>query len=493
MSATPLHRCGPLTARVVAAGLLAALPLGCTVGPAYRRPEAVAAVPASYAGAGREWKPATPSAHLDKGAWWAIFADPQLDRLEAEAIRANQDLGAAAARYAQARATADAARSGLFPRIGAALSAVRQRDSADRPLSTTGEAAGKGFTYDNLTVPLDAGYEVDLWGRVRRQLEGARAGEQAAADDLEAARLAVTAEVALDYFTLASLRAEQTALDGSIAAYRKALELTRDRRRGGLASDLEVAQAETVLRAAEAQEPVVVQTALRFRHALAVLVGQPAPTFHLEPPAQLGEPPQIAPSLPSELLERRPDVAAGERRMAAANAAVGVATAAFYPTVRLTALAGFQSVDSETLFDWPSRFWAVGPSLSLPLFEGGQRRAALRGARARYKETVAVYRQTVLRAFAEVEDQLAAQSLLSEQLEWEAAALLAARRQLELAENRYRGGLVSYLQVTSAQSAALEHERTVARLRGQRYAACVALVKALGGGWQVSEGSPAGR
>jgi multidrug efflux system outer membrane protein len=471
--------------RFLAAALMLALPIGCAVGPEYRRPDAVPVMPEGYAGASGEWKVATPQANLAKGAWWEIFADPELDRLEAEAEQANQDLRAAAARFAQARASADAARSGLFPRIGAALSAVRQRDSASRPLSTTGGAAGKSFSYDNLSVPFDAGYEVDLWGRVRWQIEGARAGEEAAADDLEAMKLSISAEVAVDYFTLRSLEAEKAALTESLAAYRRALELTRDRRHGGLASDLDVAQAETVLHAAEAQLPALTQTALRFEHALAVLVGQPASLFRLDGRPLVGEPPRIRPDLPSELLERRPDIAAAERRMAAANAAVGVAKAAFFPVVRLTGVTGFQSVSSGTLFDWPSRFWAVGASLALPLFDGGQRSAGVRAARARYEETVARYRQTVLKAFAEVEDQLAAQRLLQEQLDGETAAWVSARRQLEIAQNRYRCGLVSYLQVTSAQSAALDHERMVVRLRGQQLAACVALVKSLGGGWQA--------
>jgi len=473
--------------RLLAAALVLALPIGCAVGPEYQRPDAVPVTPESYAGASGEWKVATPQADLAKGAWWEIFADADLTRLETEAASANQDLKAAAARFAQARATADAARSGLFPRIGAALSAMRVHDSANRPLSTTGEAAGRGFTYDTVSVPFDAGYEVDLWGRVQRQIEGARAGEEAAAADLEAMGLSISAEVAVDYFTLRSLEAEKAALTESLAAYRRALELTRDRRRGGLASDLDVAQAETVLHAAEAQLPALTQTALRFEHALAVLVGQPASLFRLDGRPLVGEPPRIRPDLPSELLERRPDVAAAERRMAAANAAVGVATAAFFPVVRLTGVAGFQGVDFGTLFAWPSRFWAVGASLALPLFEGGQRRAGLRAAQARYEETVALYRQTVLKAFAEVEDQLAAQRLLQEQLDGETAAWVSARRQLEIAQNRYRGGLVSYLQVTSAQSAALDHERTVARLRGQQFAACVALVKSLGGGWQAPD------
>jgi outer membrane protein, multidrug efflux system len=457
---------------------------GCAVGPDYHRPPAVATMPAAYAGATNEWKTATPQAHLPKGAWWEIFGDEELNRLEAQAAEANQQLQAAVARFAQARASADVARSGLFPRVGAGFAAIRQQDSANRPLNSTGEAAGKSFTYDNFILPFDLTYEVDLWKRVRRQVESARAIAQADAADLEGVRLAIAAEVAADYYTLRALDAEKTALAASIEAYQKSLELTRNRRAGGLVSDLDVAQAETVLKIAKAQLPAIKLTRTRFEHALATLTGQPATLFHLPAVSPDREPPVIPAELPSALLERRPDIAAAEQRMAAANAGIGVAKAAYFPTVRFNGLAGFQSIDAGTLFNWPSRLWAVGPSLSLPLFEGGRRRADVRGAQAGYEESVARYRQTVLTGFAEVEDNLAAQLLLASQYEQELAALASARRLLEIANNRYRSGLVTYLQVAIAQSAALERERVIARLRGQRFAAAVALVKSLGGGWQ---------
>lgn len=440
-------------------------------------------MPATYAGSTNEWKVAAPEAHLPKGSWWEIFGDPELNRLEGQAAEANQQLQVAAARFAQARANADVARSGLFPHIGAGFAATRQRASENRPSNLTGEAVGNSPTYNTFVLPFDLSYELDLWGRVRRQTESSRAAAQAAAADLEAVRLVVAAEVAADYFAVRVLDAETAALRASIEAYRKALELTRNRRAGGLASDLDVSQAETVLNVAQAQLPAVELARQKLAHALAVLTGQPATLFQL-PPAPLNtDPPVIPAELPSALLERRPDVAAAEERMAAANAAIGVAQAAFFPTVRFNGLAGLQSVDIGSFFDWPSRFWAVGPSLSLPLFDSGQRRARLRMSKAAYDETVARYRDTVLRAFAEVEDQLAAQRLLAAQFDQEVAALASARKQLELAENRYRSGLVSYLHVTAAQNAVLERERAVARLRGQRFAAAVALVKSLGGGF----------
>lgn len=477
----------PTVSWITVAALASALLAGCAVGPNYKRPVAVATMPAAFTGTTNEWKLATPQAHLPKGAWWEIFQDAELNQLETQAAVTNQELKAAVARFAQARAAADVARSGLFPRIGAGFAAVRQSDSANKPQSGTGQASGKRFTYDNFIVPFDLSYEVDLWGRVRRQVESARAKEQADAADLEGVRLAIAAEVAADYFTLRALDAERVALRATIEANRKSLELTRNRRAGGLVSDLDVAQAETVLKTAEAQLPSITLARARFEHALAALTGQPASVFHLDERPLDQAPVAIPAELPSALLERRPDIAAAERRMAAANANIGVSKAAYYPTIRFNGLAGFQSLDAGTLFDWPSRFWAVGPSLSLPLFEGGKRRAGVRQAEASYEETVARYRDSVLTAFAEVEDQLAAQRLLADGYEQEASALQSARRQLEISNNRYRSGLVTYLQVAVAQNAVMERERAVARLRGQQYAAAVALVKALGGGWQGLE------
>ncbi len=460
---------------------------GCKVGPNYERPAAVTTMPAAYAGATNQWKIAAPQAHLPKGPWWEVFGDAELNRLEIQAAEANQELKAAVARFTQARAAADVARSGLFPRIGTAFAAVRQRDSANRPLNNTGQAAGQGYTYNNFVLPFDITYELDLWGCVRRQVEFARALAQADAAALEGVRLAIAAEVAADYFTLRALDAEKTALEASIEADRRSLELTRNRRAGGLVPDLDVAQAETVLEAAEAQLPSTILARTQFEHALAALTGQTASLFTLAQNPLDREPPLIPPELPSVLLERRPDIAAAERRMAASNAGIGVAKAAFFPSIRFNGLAGFQSLDAGTLFNWPSRFWAIGPSLSSPLFEGGQRRADLRVAEAGYEETVAHYRETVLRAFTEVEDTLAAQRLLATGQKHELAALVSARKQLDVANHRYRSGLVIYLEVASAQTLAMDHERALARLRAQQFAAAVVLIKSLGGGWQGLE------
>ena len=314
---------------------------GCAVGPNYQRPEATT-IPAAYTGVSDEWKIAVPQAHLPKGNWWEIFGDPELNRLEAEAAEANQDLKAAAARFKQARAVADVARSGLFPRLGASFLPVEQHDSENRPVG------GKpGQTYDTFTVPFDLSYELDLWGRVRRTVESATAQVQASADDVESVRLAIQAEVAADYFTIRALDADKALLLSSIEVYRKSLELVRNRRAGGMVSDLDVAQAETILKTTEAQLPDNALQRAKFEHALAVLTGKNASLFRVaERPLDLA-PLVIPPALPSELLERRPDIAAAERRMAAANANIGVATAAFFPTIKFSGLAGFQSGDDR--------------------------------------------------------------------------------------------------------------------------------------------------
>ncbi len=415
------------------------------------------------------------------------YRHPAANRLETAATEANQDLAVAFSRFEQARALMNVARADLFPQASTTQNLTRQRTSVN--MVDRGQASGVSHTYNTFTVPLDASWELDLWGRVRRQVEAARAFLSAASDDLEAAKLAVQAEVATDYFVLRALGAEYALLQQTAEAYRRSLELTRNRRQGGIASDLDVAQAETQLTTTEAQLPVVDLQRAKLRHALGTLCGQVASGFELAPaPDALTAGPVIPISLPSELLERRPDIAAAERRMAAANAEVGVAQTAFYPRVLFQGSAGFQSIDASTLFDWPSRFWAVGPSLQLPLFTGGRNRAKLAAARAAYNAAVGSYRKTVLIAFQEIEDQLAAQRLLAAELDAENAALGSARRTLEIANNRYKAGLVTYLEVATAQSAALAHERTVVELGAQKLSASVGLIKALGGGWSAKEG-----
>lgn len=471
-----------------------ALAAGCAVGPSYNRPSALGtnAMPAAFAEApvtnAGAWKTAEPSAHLPRGAWWGIFNDPELDRLENLATTGNQQLAAALANFQQARALVKVARADYFPQLSADPSINRQRTSANA--STRGAIGSQ--TFSTFSVPLDASWELDVWGRVRRQVEAAKDRLVATGDDLEAARLAIQAEVAVDYFTLCSLDAQNLILKQSIEAFGRSLQLTQTRRKGGIATDLDVSQAETQLRSTEAQLPAVDLQRANLRHALATLCGQPASTFAVATSTSpLKNAPQVPVSLPSELLERRPDIAAAERRMAAANADIGVATAAFYPRVLLSGAAGYQSIDAGALFDWPSRVWAIGPSIQLPLFTGGRNRAQLASARAAYDFTVANYRQTVLGAFQDVEDQLAAQRLLAIEFDAQNAALASARRTLEIATNRYKGGVSTYLEVATAQSAALNIEQTVVRLGAERLSASVSLIKALGAGWTASSAQPA--
>jgi multidrug efflux system outer membrane protein len=449
-------------------------------------------MPAAFAGAAAtnagDWKPAQPSAHLPRGSWWEMFGDPELDRLEGVATANNQQLAAAYANFQQSRALVNVARADYFPQLSADPIYTRQRLSANR---TRGGSKSQGFTFNTFVVPLDASWELDLWGRVRREVEGARARLTSSADDLESSKLAIQAEVAIDYFTLRSLDAQYQLLEETAVAYRRSLELTQNRRKGGIATDLDVSQAETQLASTEAQIPAVQLQRATFLHALATMCGQPAPVFGVSltqgalaaAKRAFDAGPGIPVAVPSELLERRPDIAAAERLMAAANADVGLAYAAFYPRVMLNGSGGFFSVDANTLFNWENRAWSFGPSVSLPLFTGGRNRAQLAGARAAYDAAVANYRQTVLSAFQEVEDQLAAQRLLALQTEKESAALKSARRTLEISMTKYKGGVITYLEVAIAQSSALAHDQTVVQLNAQRLAASVSLIKALGAGW----------
>lgn len=454
---------------------------GCMVGPNYRRANVSESVPEAFAatGATNEWKIATPQSEIPKGAWWKIFGDPQLDALESEAGVANQELKAAAARFAQARELANVARSGLFPHLNASPSYTRSRSSANHLKG----AGGPGATISDFSIPFDLTYEIDLWGRVRRDIEAGRAEQQASAADLENIRLSIQAEVAANYFSARALDSEIALLRTNIEVFRRSLELTRNRHTGGVATELDVSQAETVLKTAEAELPRTTLQRLKIQHALAVLTGKIASSFSLPAQSRAGGAPEIPAGVPSQLLERRPDISASERRMAAANARIGVAKAAFFPTLTINGAAGLESISASTLFNASSRFWAVGPAIHLPIFEGGRLRADLRRAEARYDETVASYRQDVLSAFSEVEDNLSAQGLLAAELAAKQQALEASRRTLRIAENRYKAGLVTYLEVATAQNDELAREREVARLHGERLVTSVALVKSLGGGW----------
>ena len=478
--------------------LLAVSLVGCAVGPDYKRPAALPSQPlpnkfgddvSTNTNQGI-WKIAEPSAQLPRGEWWQSFNDSELNRLENLALTNNQNLAATVARFEQSRALATGARANFYPQLtlGGTPNGDITRQQTSQTQPNQGQANGTSHTYDTFTAPIYLGWEIDLWGRVRRQSEAAHERFVASIDDYESARLAVAAEVANDYFTLRTLANEYTLVTNTIEAYRRSLALTQNRRRGGVASDLDVAQAATQLHSAEAQLPDIKLHHAQTLHALAVLCGE-SPTGFIVAinRSQAAMVPEIPASLPSELLEHRPDIAATERHMAAANADIGVAKAAFFPTVRINGLAGFQSVDSSTWFDWPSRFWSVGPSMQLPLFTGGLNRSRLALAHAAYNETLANYRQTVLNAFGEVEDGLVAQQLLAEKWIAENETVSATRRTLEIANNRYKAGLVTYLDVATAQADALLHERTLVQLQGTRLTASINLVKALGCGWQTND------
>ena len=474
--------------------MAAALPLlwlpgaGCasrTDAPTQQAPLPGCVIPEAFSGAPTNaalWVPATPAAHVPRGAWWAVFGDPELDRLENLAATNNHQLAVAMARFSEARAAVSITRADLFPQASLDPAAARQRSSYNAPAN--GHADGAKPTYNTFTLSLQAGWEADLWGRVQHQVEAANARLAASAADLESVRLAVQAELATDYFSLRERDATLDLLQRTAATDRQALELTRNRRSGGIATDLDVAQAETQLRTIEALLPALRLERTRLVHAVAALSGQLATGFEVRgPESAMPVAPQIPASLPSQMLERRPDVAAAEQRMTAANAAVGVARTAFYPRFRLNGLAGFQSVSAATWLNGVSQFWSIGPSLDLPIFTGDRTQAQLDLARASYDESQAVYRQAVVDAVQEVEDQLAAQQLLAEQVVAQTSALTSSRRTLELATNRYKAGLVTYLDVAAAQSAAFTIERAVVQLRGQQMLAAVGLVRALGGGW----------
>jgi len=475
---------------------LAAGLAGCAVGPDYHRPAALTdqPLPKSFSDGNPTnptiWKIAEPSAQLPRGEWWQLFNDSELNQLESLALTNNQNLVAAADRFEESRALASAANADFYPQLTAGGTPngdiTRQRTSINEPLS--GAAAEHSYTYNTFTAPIYLGWELDLWGRVWRQSQAAHERSAASADDFQSGRLDVGAEVADDYFTVRTLDDEYTLIANTIEAYRRSLELTQNRRRGGIVSDLDVSQAATQLHSAEAQLPDIKLRRAQTLHALAVMCGESPVNFSIttnsETPATI---PAVPPSLPSELLEHRPDIAAAERRMAAANADVGVAKAAFFPTIRIDGLAGFQSVDANTWFDWPSRFWSVGPSVQLPLFTGGLNRARLAAAHAAYDENVADYRQTVISAFGEVEDALAAQTLLADEWNAEHEAVISARRTLEIANNRYKSGLVTYLDVATAQTDDLVHERSAVQLERARLTTLVNLIKALGCGWQPTK------
>jgi NodT family efflux transporter outer membrane factor (OMF) lipoprotein len=449
---------------------------GCTVGPKYQRP--AAEIPPAYKEAGN-WKQAQPNEQNLGGNWWEMFRDPQLNALELQVNVSNQNLKAAEAQYTQARAVLRYNRAAYFPTIDGSASATRNRISDHRPASVV----ANGLTYNDYQIPLELSYEVDVWGRVRRTVESYREQAQASAADLATVNLSMHAQLALDYFQARTLDAEEQLLNSTVTQYAQALELIESRFTGGIASELEVEQARTQLETTRAQAIDVGVARAQFEHAVAILIGKPPAEFSLAALPLTAPPPPIPPGLPSELLERRPDIAAAERRMAAANAQIGVAKAAYYPTISLGATGGFESGVITTLISGPSILWSAGGSAIMPLFDAGRRRANMDQAIAFYDQTVANYRETVLTGFQQVEDNVAALRILENEAQVQNKAVVAARRYLELANTRYVGGVTSYLEVTTAQSAALSDELTAVNILGRRMVDAVTLVQALGGGW----------
>lgn len=459
--------------------LLLVLLAACTVGPNYVRPKVK--VPSSYSEV-KGWKKAQPRDNTPRGAWWKIFNDPRLNALEEQVNISNQNLAAAEAQYRQALALVKTARAGYFPVISAENSMSRSRRSAG------GGGRTSGVTQSDYLASGSISWELDLWGKIRRSVEASRAGAQASAADLEGVRLAAHAQLAQDYFQLRALDARKQVLNRTVSAYREFRRLTKNRYATGVASKADVLQAETQLKTAQAQEIDTGVQRAQLEHAIALLMGM-TPLELTIPPAPLDlTPPPIPTGIPSELLERRPDIAAAERRAAQANAQIGVAEAAYYPTLTLGASGGFDAADLAKWLSWPSRIWTLGPSLlGETLFEGGLRHAQTEQARAAYDASVAAYRQTVLAGFQQVEDNLAALRILAREALVQDEAVKASKESLAVEINRYKAGIVSALDVITTQTIALNDELTSADILGRRMVAAVLLVQALGGGWRAGE------
>jgi NodT family efflux transporter outer membrane factor (OMF) lipoprotein len=457
---------------------------GCSVGPNYVRPTAES--PPSYKEA-VAWKQAEPRDQEPRGKWWEVFKDPKLDALAAQVEVSNQTIKGAEARVRQARALTQQARAALFPLVSANAGATRSGSGGGSTSSNNvGSNVQVGGVRNNYNVALDVNWEVDLWGRVRRTVEAGEASAQASVADLESAKLSAQAQLAEDYFLLRVQDAQIRLLNDTVDAYQRSLQLTRNQYAVGVAARADVAQAETQLKSTQAQAIDAGVQRAQLEHAIAVLLGKAPADFSVAAEVVPTEFPAIPPGLPSELLERRPDIAAAERRTAAANAQIGVAEAAFFPSLTLSASGGFQSSVLSQLFSLPSRYWSLGAALAQTIFDAGLRRAQTAQAIATYDENVANYRQTVLIGFQEVEDNLAALRILEQEGAVQDEAVKAARESLTITLNQYRAGTANYLAVVVAQAIALANERTALAILSRRLSASVALIKALGGGWNAA-------
>ncbi len=466
--------------RWVLATLAAALP-GCAGPPAYVRPQVE--LPAAW-NIEAPWQEARPVDGVVRGAWWRRFGDPQLDALQEQALAASPTLAAAAARLAQARAAVDAASAGLFPQFALSGRVARQKISADRPL-TNYSSPNSSTVQNDFALSFSVAYEPDLWGRARSSVDAARASAEQSAADLENVRLVLASELAANYFNLRELDVELDVLAQSIALQRRALELATARHQLGATSGLDVAQQQALLDTTLTQVDVLRRQRDQFEHAIAALVGRPAPLFALAPQPGPRAAPAVPLGVPSDLLQRRPDVAGAERAMAAANAQIGVARAAYYPSITLGPSLGADSRVLSTLFDAPSLLWSLGVSIAQPLFDAGRTDANVAIAQAGYQITTANYRRVVLTAMQEVQDGIAGSAALDRALVQARLAEQSAQRVLQLATDRYEGGATTYLDVITAQQSLLASQRQVAQLLGQRLLVAVLLVKALGGDWQA--------
>ena len=475
---------------LISAAPLLLLPTGCMVGPKYTRPDAPTAPAFKETSEWKEgdgWKVAQPNDTALRGKWWELYGDTKLNELEEQVDPSNQTLKEAEANFHQARAAIRFNRAAEAPTIGVAPSISSVRASGNQPYfppSLVNNGSG------DFTLPVDLSYEVDLWGRIRRTVTAAREQAQASAADLDTARLSLHAEVAIDYFEVRNADAQKQLLDDTVKAYSDALQLTKYRFEGGAAAKADVAQAQTQLEQTRVQASDIMVQRAQYEHALAILIGKPPAEFHLSPiPINVQAPalPDIPVTLPAQLLERRPDIAEAERRMAAANEQIGIAKAAYYPTLNIAAVVGLEGTSLLNWFEWPSRFRAVGPTLSETLFDAGRRRATTESALAAYDGNVANYRQTVLNAYQQVEDNLVALHILNTESTQQHSATASAEESLQLSQNRYAGGVDTYLQVVIWQTTALTNERNDIDIMRRRLEANVLLIKALGGGWNTSQ------
>lgn len=477
----------PLSAAVAVA--TAVLLAGCAVGPDYHRPDT--SIPAAFKEAPAGWKVAQPADRTDRGAWWAVYNDPQLDALIGKLNASNQTIAQSAAAYRQARALVTEARAAYFPTVGLTASGSRARTprtSLSSGSSSSSFGSGSSGSINNsYSVGLDASWEPDLWGKVSRTVSAQRAGEAAAAADLANARLSQQALLAQTYFQLRTSDALQKLLDDTVKSYEQSLKLTQNQYAQGVAARADVIQAQTQLQSAQAAAIDNGVARAQYEHAIATLIGEPASTFSLPVNPLAAEPPITPVDVPSALLERRPDIAAAERRAAAANEQIGVAISAFFPTLTLSATGGVQSSVWSQLFTLPARFWTVGPQLAATLFDAGLRAAQTDAARATYDQDVAAYRLAVLTAFQDVEDNLASQRILAREIDVQRQAVDSAEHSLAIVTNQYKAGTVAYLNVLTAQTTAFTAQQKLATISGQRMTSSVGLVKALGGGWDAAD------